>query len=206
MRREIGQKPEVFHLGWEGELSRPGRVKHDGVLTIAVRQEAPQVLVMGFVFCAPTDQFDKHRGRKDAIRAMNDRPLRFRFIGNPFLTLKEVVRALCTQRFEELGHFCGEHLDYALFTTKFVPKLLKGGRGPVDVLEKVCRVPGWARRWWHHHAPLTHAEPKITIEVQKPQGLAELMVARHNLMKKAIPSELKDLLQRLRCGELGKFF
>lgn len=143
----FGPKPRIYHLGWAGELAKPGRLKHDGVLTLAVREEAPQVLVVGFTFCAPTDQFDKAHGRQEAMRRMNDMPLRFRFIGNPFVTLEEVVRCLCTMEFEELGHFCGEHLDFALFSTKFVPVKQKGGE-ETEELQRVCRVPAWAGWWW----------------------------------------------------------
>lgn len=148
-RMTLGPEPRVIHLGWEGGKARPGRMKHRGVMTLAILEKAPQLMVVGFTFCSPTDMFDKKLGKDKALDAMRHRPLRFRYIGNPFTTLKEVIRCLCLREFEALGHFCGYHLDHVLFTMKLVPRAMRGGLEIVDVLEKACRVPAWAQGWWH---------------------------------------------------------
>jgi hypothetical protein len=196
MEKAIGKEPKVFHLGWERTKAKPGKLKHRGVLTLAVREEAPQVMVLGFTFCSPTDQFDRSRGHRDAIRIMGDRPIRFRYIGDQTKTINEVVRCLCMQEFEELGHFCGEHLHYALFSTKFVSKMTRGGK-MVEVLEECCRVPAWARQWYldsNIGSPLHHVH------------ISDLVKAGIGVSLEAIPKKspvgriLTDIFTHKRLG------
>jgi hypothetical protein len=127
--------PRFFHFGWWGQLARPGKRKHDGVLTIAYRIKEDKFYV-GFVFCSPQDNFSRKEGRKEALKIMRNSPIIVPQMPS-ISSRKQIINAaqiICSQEFPE---------DWV------VPKeaLIKN-----DI--ETSRIPGWAKKWWNT-APTT---------------------------------------------------
>lgn len=97
-------EPKIYHFGWQGGDVPKGQRKHDGVLTLAVRENENK-LYIGFYFCSPRDPFCRKIGRTEALRRMGKFPIVVKYLGTRSKIIEEVVRALCFKQFDRLGAY-----------------------------------------------------------------------------------------------------
>jgi len=151
------QTPRFIHFGWYGQTMRPGKHKHNGVLTVAYRQ-TDGALRAGFVFCSPSDNFSRKEGRNDALRIMRNYPIVIP------LRLDKFNRDLIL---ELVNYLCGigpKGRDWNI-----PPEAVYNLKRPLDSFHTL-RIPGWAKKWWINMA--VNGSPMGKHQTPKKSNLA----------------------------------
>jgi hypothetical protein len=171
-----GPEPKIAHIGWS-HGTKKGKHKHGGVLTIAFREAVLGMILLGFSFCSPSDQFSRVQGKKDALQRMRTLSLAFKYLDDWQGMIREVLKCLCNHEFDKLERFCGHSLKDVLWHKKPTkPKML---------VETCCIVPGWSKAWYGRQgmsSPLSRvsirdlADAGIKVHVKKEkQQFKDLM-------------------------------